>query len=97
MLPLVAGHFDFSVGAVAASASVVCAGLMQDTRAPLSVAMLAALGVGLAVGLANGVAVAYLQVNAFVSTLAVATLLGGGSSSGTPAARRSATTSPTRW
>ena len=77
MLPLVAGHFDFSVGAVAASASVVCAGLMQDARAPLSVAMLAALGVGLAVGLANGVAVAYLQVNAFVSTLAVATLLGG--------------------
>ena len=77
LLPLVAGHFDFSVGAVAASSSVVCAGLMQDQRAPLTVAMLAALGVGLAVGLANGLAVAYLQVNAFVSTLAVATLLGG--------------------
>jgi len=77
LLPLVAGHFDFSVGAVAASSSVVCAGLMQDQRAPLTVAMLAAVGVGLAVGLANGLAVAYLQVNAFVSTLAVATLLGG--------------------
>jgi len=77
LLPLVAGHFDFSVGAVAASSSVVCAGLMQDERAPLTLAMLAALGVGLVVGLANGIAVAYLQVNAFVSTLAVATLLGG--------------------
>jgi ribose transport system permease protein len=77
LLPLVAGHFDFSVGAVAASSSAVCAGLMQNDRASLTVAMLAALGVGVAVGLANGVAVAYLQMNAFVSTLAVATLLGG--------------------
>lgn len=77
LLPLVAGHFDFSVGAVAASSSVVCAGLMQDEKASLGVAMLAALGVGVAVGVGNGIAVAYLQVNAFVSTLAVATLLGG--------------------
>jgi ribose transport system permease protein len=77
MLPLVAGHFDFSVGAVAASSSVVCAGLMQNDKMSLSVAILAAFGVGLAVGLVNGIAVAYLQVNAFVSTLAVATLLGG--------------------
>jgi ribose transport system permease protein len=77
MLPLVAGHFDFSVAAVAASSSVVCAGLMQNDKVSLSVAILAAFGVGLAVGLVNGIAVAYLQVNAFVSTLAVATLLGG--------------------
>lgn len=77
LLPLVAGHFDFSVGAVAASSSVVCAGLMQDHGATLTLAVLAALCAGLAVGLANGIAVAYLQMNAFVSTLAVATLLGG--------------------
>jgi ribose transport system permease protein len=77
LLPLVAGHFDFSVGAVAASSSVVCAGLMQDHGATLTLAVVAALGAGLAVGLANGIAVAYLQMNAFVSTLAVATLLGG--------------------
>jgi ribose transport system permease protein len=77
LLPLVAGHFDFSVGAVAASSSVICAGLMQNDKAPLAGAIVAALGAGAAVGLFNGVAVAYLQVNAFVSTLAVATLLGG--------------------
>ena len=77
LLPLVAGHFDFSVGAVAASSSVVCAGLMQNHGTPLTMAVLAALCTGTAVGLANGFAVAYLQVNAFVSTLAVATLLGG--------------------
>lgn len=39
--------------------------------------LVAALCAGLAVGLANGIAVTYLQMNAFVSTLAVATLLGG--------------------
>jgi ribose transport system permease protein len=77
LLPLVAGHFDFSVGAVAATSSVVNAGLMQNDKVSLDVAILASLGVGIVVGLANGVAVAYLQMNAFVSTLAVATLLGG--------------------
>lgn len=39
--------------------------------------MLAALSIGLAVGLASGVAVAYFQMNSFVWTLAVATMLGG--------------------
>lgn len=77
LIPLVAGHFDFSVGASAATASVLCAGLMQNDRAPLALAVLVALAAGLGIGLVNGVAVAWLKMNAFVSTLATATVLGG--------------------
>ncbi|WP_157475697.1 ABC transporter permease [Parafrankia sp. EUN1f] len=77
LIPLVAGHFDFSVGASAATASVLCAGLMQNNHAPLALAVVVALAAGLGIGLVNGVAVAWLKMNAFVSTLATATVLGG--------------------
>src|SRR5207237_2348596 len=63
LLPLVAGHFDFSVGANAATASVICAGLMQNDHASLPVAVLAALGGGLFVGLVNLLAVTSLHVH----------------------------------
>lgn len=78
LIPLVAGHFDFSVGAVAAASSVAMAGLMADHRSPLWLCMIAALALGLTVGLVNGVAVSMFGMNSFVITLAVATLLGGG-------------------
>ncbi|WP_322754209.1 ABC transporter permease [Frankia sp. Cas3] len=77
LVPLVAGHFDFSVGATAATASVLCGGLMQNHHAPLALAVAVALAAGLGIGLVNGVAVALLRMNAFVSTLATATILGG--------------------
>jgi ribose transport system permease protein len=77
LIPLVAGHFDFSVGAVGATASVICAGLMQNDHAPLAAAIAAAVAAGVVLGLVNGIAVAVFKMNAFVSTLAVATILGG--------------------
>jgi ribose transport system permease protein len=77
LFPLVAGHFDFSVGAVAATSSALCAGMMQNARLPLPAAVLIALAAATAVGAANAIAVALFKMNSFVSTLAVATLLSG--------------------
>lgn len=77
LFPLVSGHFDFSVGAIAATGSVVTAGLMQDYQAPLAVCVLASVLVGALLGAVNGTAVAKLGMNSFVTTLASATLLGG--------------------
>jgi ribose/xylose/arabinose/galactoside ABC-type transport system permease subunit len=76
LLPLVAGHFDFSLGAVAATSSVLTAGLMEHHDLPLALCIVLALAVGLVIGLINGVAVSS-GMNAFVTTLATATLLGG--------------------
>jgi ribose transport system permease protein len=77
LFPLVAGHFDFSVGAIAATGSVITAGLMQDYKAPLVVCILASIVAGAILGAINGIAVSKLGMNSFVTTLALATLLGG--------------------
>ena len=77
MVPLIGGHFDFSLGAIAAASSVTAAGLMSKHDTPLALCVGAALVVGLLVGTANGIAVTRLGMNSFVTTLATATLLGG--------------------
>jgi ribose/xylose/arabinose/galactoside ABC-type transport system permease subunit len=77
LLPLVAGHFDFSVGAVASASSVFAATLMSDAGLRLPWYPLAGAALGAAVGLANGLLVTRLRINSFISTLGAATLLAG--------------------
>lgn len=77
LLPLAAGHFDFSVGATTAGSSVVAAAVMADHGAPLVVGVAAGLGTGLLIGLLLGVMVAHGGMNSFIATLGMATLIGG--------------------
>ncbi|MEU6407827.1 ABC transporter permease [Microbispora sp. NPDC046933] len=77
LFPLVSGYFDFSLGAIAATSSVLCAGLMSHNRLPLGVAAVAAIALGAACGAVNGLLVTRARLNAFVTTLGSATLLGG--------------------
>ncbi|GAB3245979.1 ABC transporter permease [Nocardioides dilutus] len=77
VFPLVAGHIDFSLGATTAASMVLAAGLMARHDMPLSVCVIACLAMGALVGLVNGVAVTVFGMNPFVTTLGVATLLGG--------------------
>lgn len=77
MFPLIAGHFDFSVGAMTVLAAVVCAGTNVRLGLPLAVSILLAIAVALVVGLINGILVARFGLNSFVSTLGAATLIGG--------------------
>lgn len=82
---LITGNFDLSVGAtagVAAAAALRVANIDGDF-----LGVLAALGVGLGVGLINGVLVQVVGVNAFIVTLGTYTALQGvllEISSGTP-------------
>ncbi len=77
LFPLVAGHFDFSAGATAIFASVVAAAGMARFDLPVVVACLLALIAGVLIGTVNGLVVSRFRMNAFVSTLGMATLLGG--------------------
>ncbi len=68
--------FDLSIGAMVSVSSVVTSLVLtglssgdQANPAVLALGMLAGLGVGAAVGLFNGVCVAWLRVNPFVATL----------------------------
>lgn len=69
MLCLGTADVDLSIGSTAALSSVVATVLVRNgTSAPI--AILAALGTGLVVGLVNGFVVAKLGVNALIATLA---------------------------
>jgi ribose transport system permease protein len=77
-LVVLAGSLDLSVAYVvsvaALAASVTMAG--EPGRVPLGVG--AALGAGALAGLANGLVITRLRVNAFIATLGVAMILRGG-------------------
>lgn len=83
MLVLLSGGFDLSVGANVALTSVTCATVMANSYATGSetnailLGALVAVGVGLAIGLANGLGVAALGVNPFIVTLGSASVLSG--------------------
>lgn len=77
VFPLAAGYFDFSVGAVAASSSVITAAALADYDAPLPLAVAMGVLFGTLIGTFLGFLIAYVGINPFISTLGVATLLGG--------------------
>ncbi|MFA5607385.1 MAG: ABC transporter permease [Leucobacter sp.] len=84
MIVLVSGGFDLSVAAVVSFVSIVSAQVMLEVfvgSGNETLAILASLGmvilVGVGVGLVNGIGVAILKINAFIVTLAVATIVGG--------------------
>ncbi len=76
---LVSGGFDLSVGSVSALAAMVAAVLMKDPSIQLAwpVAMLIGLTTGAALGLFNGLIVAKLKINPFITTLGMMLLARG--------------------
>jgi len=72
---LIAGQVDLSVGSGAAFAGVVFAVVVADHGVP--VAVLAAVGVGLAAGLVNGFLVTVVGINSLITTLGTLAVLRG--------------------
>ena len=70
------GDFDLSIGAIAAMAGIVVAELMLAGYS-ISLSIVAGLLVGIAAGAVNGLLVAYLELPAFVCTLATMSVLMG--------------------
>lgn len=73
---MVVGDFDLSVAATSSLAGAVVAALMID-GIPVAVAILIGLAVGLLIGIVNGLLIAYLNLSAFVATLATLTSVTG--------------------
>ncbi|PZO81245.1 MAG: ABC transporter permease [Mesorhizobium amorphae] len=72
---LSAGEIDLSFGSTVAVAALAAAVVMQSWPMPMGV--LAGLGAGLAIGLFNGLLVAYLRLPSFLVTLATMGLFAG--------------------
>lgn len=69
-LLMIAGQLDLSVGSVLPAASMTVAILSGHYHAPMILAILAALGLGIVVGFVNGLLVIRTNVPSFVVTLA---------------------------
>jgi len=76
LVPLRAGDFDLSVAGVMGVSGAVVAQL-DLAGVPLAACVLAALAVGLVVGLLHALLIVRLGLNAFVTTLGTLTALGG--------------------
>lgn len=77
IVPLIAGKFDLSVGAVLGLSSIATAAAMSRFDAPVVVAVIVGIGLGALIGMINGLLVAKAGVNAFITTLGVATVING--------------------
>ncbi len=75
-LVMAMGDFDLSVGSMASLAGVTAAAMFQAGH-PVPAGILAALAVGLAGGLLNGVLVAWVGILPFVATLGTLTMFSG--------------------
>ena len=76
-LLMIAGHLDLSVGSMVPASSMTIAIISGHYDLPIIVGILAALGLGLAVGFINGVLVIRTKVPSFVVTLATLFALAG--------------------
>ncbi len=76
---LVSGGFDLSVGSVSALAAMVAGVLMRDPALHVAwpLALAVGLGVGAAIGTANGLFIARLGINPFITTLGTMLLARG--------------------
>jgi ribose/xylose/arabinose/galactoside ABC-type transport system permease subunit len=74
---VVGGGIDLSVGAVASLAAMVGAVVMNGKDGNIPLAVAATLGLGIGVGLANGVLVNYLRIAPFIATFGVYYILTG--------------------
>lgn len=76
-IPLICGQFDLSIGANISIVGLITAGLMSRTGLAWEAAVIVGLGLGVLVGVLNGVLVAYGGVHSFIATLGTGTLIGG--------------------
>jgi ribose transport system permease protein len=76
-VPLVAGDFDLSIGYVASFCGLLVVGLLSANQLQIPVAIIIVVGVGALIGIANGIIVSKVGVNAFIATLGTGTIVVG--------------------
>jgi ribose transport system permease protein len=75
LVPLAAGVFDLSIGATISASSVTVAWAMVEAQWSVPAAIAAALLLGVAVGVVNGLLVVKIKIDSFIATLAMSSVL----------------------
>ncbi|MBB5500130.1 L-arabinose ABC transporter permease AraH [Paraburkholderia sp. MM5384-R2] len=76
MFCLASRDFDLSVGSTVAFAGVLCAMVLNATNSTV-IAIIAAVAAGAMIGFVNGAVIAYLRINALITTLATMEIVRG--------------------
>ncbi|CAM2194427.1 L-arabinose ABC transporter permease AraH [Paraburkholderia sp. A1RI_3L] len=76
MFCLASRDFDLSIGSTVAFAGVLCAMVLNATNNTF-IAIVAAVAAGAAIGFVNGAVIAYLRINALITTLATMEIVRG--------------------
>ncbi len=76
MFCLASRDFDLSIGSTVAFAGVLCAMVLNATNSTV-LAILAAVAAGCVIGFVNGAVIAYLRINALITTLATMEIVRG--------------------
>jgi len=77
LLPLTAGDFDLSVASNAGFASMIIAVLNVSHHLPIVLCIVIALAAGAGIGFINGLVIIVFNVDAFIATLGMGTVLAG--------------------
>lgn len=77
IIPMITGNFDLSIAATLTISSMTVAVLNVNFGFPILISVLIALLIGVLVGIINGAFVIYFEINPFIVTLGVATILEG--------------------
>jgi ribose transport system permease protein len=77
LVPLTTNQFDLSAGYIIALTNSLAIGLQVKAGAPWEVAVVVPLLAGLAVGIGNGILVAYARIDSFIATLGSGTVIYG--------------------
>jgi ribose transport system permease protein len=75
VIPLVAGQIDLSIGPTAGFSGVLCSGLMSKSGWSLGGAVVAAIALGLAIGVVNGILVAKAGIPSIIATLGMSSVI----------------------
>ncbi len=75
LVPLSAGVFDLSIAGTVSASAVMASWGMVEAGWSMSVAIIAALCVGIVVGNINGFLVVYLKIDSFIATLGMSSIL----------------------
>jgi ribose/xylose/arabinose/galactoside ABC-type transport system permease subunit len=77
LVTLMAGQFDLSVAGIATASTYAVVGLTIKQHLPFYAVIIIALGVGVIVGLINGILIQRFKVNAFIATFATGATVAG--------------------
>jgi ribose transport system permease protein len=77
MVVLAIGQMNLSVGVITGFCAMASAWMMLEAGWPAPIAIIAALLLGGAIGLINGLLVVFTRINAFIVTLATSTIIDG--------------------